>query len=182
REQNSIGTRPAGYGYETLHASMAVSVNSLFQDERTTYLRLAVVLEDMALAPSVLPALWGVGEREADDVAQLFVERSLASKRPWHPCDDGVNENPQVCPIRARRCLWIGEPCFCFLRSTFHSRTELMAENLFLRKQLALYQEHQIKSRRLADATRLSPIFWSRFLTGSRPCSCSNRHLDRRPP
>src|SRR5215469_10132780 len=50
-----------------------------------------------------------------------------------------------------------------FLRSTFRSRTSLIAENLFLRKQLAFYQEHQIKPRRLTDTARLSLIFWSRF-------------------
>lgn len=49
------------------------------------------------------------------------------------------------------------------LRSTFHSRTALMAENLFLRKQLSFYQEHQIKPRRLTDAARLSLVFWSHF-------------------
>jgi putative transposase len=50
-----------------------------------------------------------------------------------------------------------------FFQSTLRSRTSLVAENLFLRKQLAFYQEHQIKPRRLADAARFSLIFWSRF-------------------
>src|SRR5215472_15657556 len=39
----------------------------------------------------------------------------------------------------------------------------LIAENLFLRKQLGFYQEHQIKPRRMTDAARLSLVFWSRF-------------------
>ena len=38
-----------------------------------------------------------------------------------------------------------------------------MAENLFLRKQLAFYQEHQIRPRQLTAAARCSLLFWSRF-------------------
>ena len=38
-----------------------------------------------------------------------------------------------------------------------------MAENLFLRKQLAFYQEHQIRPHRLTAAARFSLLFWSRF-------------------
>src|SRR5215471_9126047 len=50
-----------------------------------------------------------------------------------------------------------------FLRSTFHSRTALIAENLFLRKQLTFYREHQVRPRRLTNAARLSLVFWSRI-------------------
>src|SRR5215472_12445033 len=39
----------------------------------------------------------------------------------------------------------------------------LIAENLFLRKQLGFYQEHQVKPRHMTDAARLSLVFWSRF-------------------
>ena len=39
----------------------------------------------------------------------------------------------------------------------------MSAEILFLRKQLAFYQEHQIRPRRLTDAARFSLAFWSRF-------------------
>src|SRR5215813_14392248 len=35
-----------------------------------------------------------------------------------------------------------------------HSRSTLAAENLFLRKQLALFQERKVKPRRADDATR----------------------------
>ena len=48
-------------------------------------------------------------------------------------------------------------------RSSFRSRTALLAENLFLRKQLAFYQERQIRPCRLTNAARLSLVFWSRF-------------------
>ena len=50
------------------------------------------------------------------------------------------------------------------LRSSFLSRTALIAENLFLRKQLAFYQERQIRPRRLTNAARFWLVFWSRFL------------------
>jgi putative transposase len=50
-----------------------------------------------------------------------------------------------------------------FLRSLLRSRSALAAENLFLRKQLAFYQEHQVRPRRLTDAARISLLFWSTF-------------------
>jgi hypothetical protein len=50
-----------------------------------------------------------------------------------------------------------------FLRTIARSRTALGAEVLFLRKQLAYYQEREIRPRRLTDAARLSLVFWSRF-------------------
>jgi len=50
-----------------------------------------------------------------------------------------------------------------FLRALGHSRTASAAEILFLSKQLAYYQEHQLKPRRLTDASRLSMLLWSRF-------------------
>src|SRR6185369_8347075 len=39
----------------------------------------------------------------------------------------------------------------------------LAAENLFLRKQLAFYQERQTRPRRLTDAARFSLALWSRL-------------------
>jgi putative transposase len=41
------------------------------------------------------------------------------------------------------------------LRSIVRSRQALAAENLFLRKQLALFQERKVRPRRADDATRL---------------------------
>jgi putative transposase len=49
------------------------------------------------------------------------------------------------------------------VRLGLRSRTALIAENLFLRKQLAFYQEREIRPRRLTDAARLSLVLWSRF-------------------
>jgi transposase InsO family protein len=50
-----------------------------------------------------------------------------------------------------------------FADLSLRSRTALIAENLFLRKQLAFYQEHEIRPRRLTNAARLWLVFWSRF-------------------
>ena len=50
-----------------------------------------------------------------------------------------------------------------FLKSAFRSRTTLVAENLFLRKQLAFYREHKIRPQPLTDAARLSLVLWSRL-------------------
>jgi transposase InsO family protein len=49
-----------------------------------------------------------------------------------------------------------------FLGAIIRSRSAVSAEILFLRKQLAFYQEHQIRPRRLSDSARFSLVFWSR--------------------
>src|SRR5262245_31201772 len=55
------------------------------------------------------------------------------------------------------------------------SRAQLSAENLFLRKQLALYMERQVKPRRADDATRITLVAlswlieWRRVLTVVKP-------------
>ena len=46
----------------------------------------------------------------------------------------------------------------------FRSRTRLAEENLFLRKQLALYVERQMKPRRADDATRITLVILSRLI------------------
>ena len=51
-----------------------------------------------------------------------------------------------------------------FFRLLFRSRTALGAEVLFLRKQLAFYQERQVQPRRLNDSARFSLILWSRLM------------------
>ena len=50
-----------------------------------------------------------------------------------------------------------------FFRLMFRSRAALSAEVLFLRKQLAFYQERQAQPRRLNDSARFSLILWSRL-------------------
>lgn len=41
----------------------------------------------------------------------------------------------------------------------FHTRTALIAENIFLRKQLTMYKERNIKPKRANDATRIVMVF-----------------------
>jgi len=50
-----------------------------------------------------------------------------------------------------------------FLKAAMRSRSSLVAENLFLRKQLAFYEEHEVKPRRLTDAARIALVFWSHW-------------------
>src|SRR6516164_2796597 len=50
-----------------------------------------------------------------------------------------------------------------FFRLLFRSRTALSAEVLFLRKQLAFYEERQVQPRRLNDSARVCLILWSRL-------------------
>jgi putative transposase len=69
-----------------------------------------------------------------------------------------------------------------FLCSLFRSRCALAAENLFLRKQLALYRERQVRPRRATDATRLimvltSRLFdWKKALVSVRPETFTGWH------
>jgi putative transposase len=62
-----------------------------------------------------------------------------------------------------------------FLLLGTRSKAALKAENLFLRKQLALYLERQVKPRRASDATRLSMVMlarlfaWQNALVNVRP-------------
>jgi transposase InsO family protein len=51
-----------------------------------------------------------------------------------------------------------------FVRSCLRSRARLAAENLFLRKQLALYLERQVEPRRASNATRLTLVMVARFI------------------
>src|SRR5690349_18968305 len=50
-----------------------------------------------------------------------------------------------------------------FARTALRSRTSLVAENLFLRKQLAYYQEHKLKPQLLTDVARFTLVLWSRM-------------------
>ena len=50
-----------------------------------------------------------------------------------------------------------------FMKTGLRSRTALAAENLFLRKQLALYRERQIKPCRAADPLRFTLVLLARW-------------------
>jgi putative transposase len=52
---------------------------------------------------------------------------------------------------------------FTFIRLFLSSHTAVIAENLFLRKQLGLFQERKVKSRRATAATRAFMVLLSRF-------------------
>src|SRR5260370_36040460 len=50
-----------------------------------------------------------------------------------------------------------------FLWLAVSSRAALSAEVLFLRKQLAFYEEGQVQARKLSDAARFSLVLWSQL-------------------
>lgn len=52
----------------------------------------------------------------------------------------------------------------CFFPLMAHSQAALAAEILFLRKQLAFYQERKIKPRRFDDGARLSMLLLIQIL------------------
>ena len=56
------------------------------------------------------------------------------------------------------------EDLVAFVRLGLTSRAQLAAENLFLRKQLALYRERCTKPRRRDPATRVTLVLLSRLL------------------
>src|SRR6266851_10325183 len=68
------------------------------------------------------------------------------------------------------------------LSAAVRSHAQLAAENLFLRKQLALYVERQVKPRRADDATRIALVAlsclidWRRILTVVKPDTLIRRH------
>jgi hypothetical protein len=70
----------------------------------------------------------------------------------------------------------------CFLGLCLRSSPALAAENLFLRKQLALYQEHQVKARRTTHALRMVLIWlagwfdWRRALAIVQPETFTRWH------
>src|SRR5258705_2470281 len=68
------------------------------------------------------------------------------------------------------------------LGSLLQPRSALAAENLFLRKQLALYRERQVRPRRATDATRLTMVLlgrlfdWKEALISVRPETFTGWH------
>jgi putative transposase len=69
-----------------------------------------------------------------------------------------------------------------FLGASLRSRTALAAENLFLRKQLALYRERQVRPRRASDPVRLALVLlarccaWREALTIVQPATLLRWH------
>jgi WD40 repeat protein len=75
-----IDRRTDGYAYETLYASIAASIEWLDSLSKRRYLRLALLLEEMAISEAMLTALWGSNADDAQQTARLLVDRSLASR------------------------------------------------------------------------------------------------------
>ena len=73
--------------------------------------------------------------------------------------------------------LWIllGDSLRC-LRLCLRCPTALAAENRFLRKQLALYQEHHVPPQRATAGTRLVLTWLSGWFNGAGPRHCAARH------
>jgi transposase InsO family protein len=71
-----------------------------------------------------------------------------------------------------------------FLGASFRSRAALAAENLFLRKQLALYRERQVKPRRASDPMRLGLVLlaqcfaWRKAVTIVQPATLLRWHRE----
>jgi len=63
-----------------------------------------------------------------------------------------------------RTILRVAADLVSLISQAMRSRAQLEAENLFLRKQLALYLERQVKPRRADDATRITLVALSRFV------------------
>src|SRR5208283_1765045 len=64
--------------------------------------------------------------------------------------------------------LWELRDGLQFLNVAARSRTAVVAEVLFLRKQLAYYRDHQIRPRRLTDVARLLLVLGPGFSTGEK--------------
>jgi len=63
--------------------------------------------------------------------------------------------------VRIHTLMAVLRDAICFLVLCLRPAPALAAENLFLRKQLAQYQERQIKPRRANDATRIALVWLS---------------------
>ncbi len=62
------------------------------------------------------------------------------------------------CEHLGRVVLGLGGDVLMFVGTAFRSRMALVAENLFLRKQLTLYRERQLKPRRASSPMRLALV------------------------
>jgi putative transposase len=77
--------------------------------------------------------------------------------------------------ILIRIILRVGTDVVLLVASALRSRAQVAAENLFLRKQLALYLERQVKPHRADDAARITLVAlsriveWRRLLTIVKP-------------
>ena len=75
----------------------------------------------------------------------------------------GAMRTTQALVRLASMLLALAQGALRFLLLGTRSKAALKAENIFLRKQLALYLEREVKPRRACDATRLSLVLLSRL-------------------
>ena len=68
----------------------------------------------------------------------------------------------------------VGVDLVRFAATSLHSRATLAAENLFLRKQLALYRERQVKPRRASDPLRLTLVLLARCVAWREALTIAN--------
>ena len=69
-----------------------------------------------------------------------------------------------MCVMRIAKTIYqLGIDLFSFIFSLLGPRSALVAENLFLRKQLALYQERDKKPGRINSASRFTLVALSRL-------------------
>jgi putative transposase len=86
------------------------------------------------------------------------------------------------CVHLGRVVLGVAGDVLTFLGTALHSRVALAAENLFLRKQLALYRERSVKPGRTSDALRLALVLlarcfaWREALTIVQPATLIRWH------
>jgi WD40 repeat protein len=79
-ELKKIRAQFPDYPHHDLFRAMEVGVAALDETTRARYLRLAVTLEDMAIAPAVQRTLWGTEEGETLDTAEALIGLSLAQR------------------------------------------------------------------------------------------------------
>jgi len=79
--QLSVRRRPDDFsGYETLHSCIAASVNALEPMNKSLYLKLAVLLEDMPASSLLLRVLWGEKKVDVAEAMDRLVDCSLATR------------------------------------------------------------------------------------------------------
>ena len=94
----------------------------------------------------------------------------MQALQPWDHC--------------ARALVGVATELVQFVEASLRSRTALAAENLFLRKQLALYRERQVKPRRASDPVRLTLVLlarcfaWREALTSVQPATLRRWHRE----
>jgi hypothetical protein len=88
----------------------------------------------------------------------IRVESAPRAPNAWRPSEFAYDPAAMTlfrCCTPVRNVLRIAGDLVRFVTATARSHAQLAAENLFLRKQLALDVERQVKPRRTDDATRI---------------------------